>query len=79
MTPFSKNPITFIWRQVAMLYITSVTCDSVEKNHYPYVFLITSDIKMISSYLYSQNDSLAGISRQSGLNVCFDRQSPIQK
>ena len=31
MTPLSKNPITFIWRQVAMLYITSVTCDSVEK------------------------------------------------
>ena len=31
MTPFSKNPITFIWRLVAMLYITSVTCDSVEK------------------------------------------------
>ena len=31
MTPFSKNPITFIWKQVTMLYITSVTCDSVEK------------------------------------------------
>ena len=31
MTPLSKNPITFIWKQVAMLYMPSVTCDSVEK------------------------------------------------
>ena len=31
MTPFSKNPIMYIWKQVAMLYMTSVTCDSVEK------------------------------------------------
>ena len=31
MTPFCKNPITYIWKQEAMLYMTSGTCDSVEK------------------------------------------------
>ena len=51
MTPFSKNPITYIWKQVAMLYMTSVTCDSVEKITVP-----------TYSYLYSQNDSLAKLS-----------------
>ena len=30
MTPFSKNPITFGWKQVIQ-YMTSVTCDSAEK------------------------------------------------
>ena len=30
MAPFSKNPITFRWKQVIQ-YMTSVTCDSVEK------------------------------------------------
>ena len=30
MSPFSKNPITFGWKQVIQ-YMTSVTCYSVEK------------------------------------------------
>ena len=30
MTPFSKNPITFGWKQ-GIKNMTSVTCDSVEK------------------------------------------------
>ena len=44
MTPFSKNPITFGWKQVIQ-NMTSVTCDSVEK--ITVLSLITSDIKMI--------------------------------
>ena len=45
-TPIYKSPsfesFRFYSKQVAMLYMTNVTCDSVQ-------FLITSDIKMISS------------------------------
>ena len=41
MTPFSKNPIMFGWKQ-AIQYMTRVTCDSVEKitAHYSLRFFI---------------------------------------
>ena len=45
MTPFSKNPITFGWKQ-GIKNMTSVTCDSVEKiNVRVSLSLITSDTK----------------------------------
>ena len=75
MTPFSNNPITFGWKQVIQ-YMTSVTCDSVQKIIVPMAIL--NNIKY-------QNDPICidktiaspkKVVNPLNLNVCFDRQSP---
>ena len=64
MTPFSKNPITFGWKQVIQ-YMTSVTCDSVEKITLP----------TLNHFRY-QNDLIC-IAKTTGSPARLDIQSPI--
>ena len=64
MAPFSKNPITFGWKQVIQ-YMTSVTCDSVEKITLP----------TLNHFRY-QNDLIC-IAKTTGSPARLDIQSPI--
>ena len=63
MNPFSKNPITFGWKQVIQ-YMTSVTCDSVEKITVP----------TLNHFRY-QNDLIC-IAKTTGSPVRLDTQNP---
>ena len=76
MTPFSKN-LYYVYL-AASSHVIHDQCHLwfCWKDHCPYVFL---DIEMISSYLYSQNDSLAKLSIRSKCKFALIGRAPHLK